>query len=298
MAACRHPCVVELLDVLVPPSPIGLVLELMVGGSLATAMAHPLWLSAVSQQQKLGILKGITRGLAWMHSKRFVHRDVKPHNIMLGPRALPMILEEAAGIKRTASGSWMAVEDSEGEGEGEGDPSAPLLLQAYGRADKTYLAANASQQMGWVLDDKSFLEETNESYMLPENWIVAKIGDLGTAVELPPDEPSDDGTRPGLVSGVVGTTGYVAPEVLQEEPYGTAADVFSYSIVAHELFAAEPQLANPLVGATGANFPQARPTLGAAHPPLVSAVCKKAWQLEPALRPTMAALCGVFKISD
>jgi serine/threonine protein kinase len=294
LLACRHSCVVGLIDVLVPPSPIGLVLELMVGGSLATALAHPLW-AAVSPQQKMGILKGMTRGLAKMHSLRFVHRDVKPHNILLGPRVLPAILADAAGLNRSASGTWQPLQPNSPRPDvevevGSGAVGPEPSLDA--------LDIDGTVKLGWALDEAGRQAETNESYMLPENWVVAKIGDLGTAVQVPEDVITDSGSVAGSVTGVCGTTGYIAPEVLSEEDYSFSADVFSWGVVAHELFCDKLPADNPLVGATAASFPVQRPALDGGHPALLRVVCQKAWQEKAASRPSSCiVLCGVFKVA-
>jgi len=46
---------------------------------------------------------------------------------------------------------------------------------------------------------------------------------------------------------IVGTSGYTAPEVVGGKSYSYPADVFSFAIVAWELFATDPT-ANPLKG--------------------------------------------------
>ena len=53
----------------------------------------------------------------------------------------------------------------------------------------------------------------------------ARIADLGEARVMTEEKNMT----------VVGTRGYTAPEVLRGEQYGTAADVFSFSIVMCEL---------------------------------------------------------------
>ena len=105
-------------------------------------------------------------------------------------------------------------------------------MQSSARRENA-LASAAAAQLGWVLDEQLLQTETNASYALPENWVVAKIGDLGTAVQLPPDEIAVDSSivKQGLVVGECGTTGYVAPEVLRGDAYGVAADMFSVLLV-------------------------------------------------------------------
>lgn len=282
MRALKHSCILELIDVLLPPSPIGLVLELMMGGSLAGALMHPQW-AGVSQQQKMGIMVCITRGLAKLHSLNFVHRDIKPHNILLSSRSLPSILAQAAGLNHSPSGSWLPVEDSAS--------SVSPRISSHGDD-------GVREKLGWVMDKESLVEEANASYMSSEYWVSAKIADFGTAVQLPEKETNEGTVIVGQVTGMVGTSGYTAPEILRELPYGAAVDVFSYSVVMHDMFSSNYPTSNPLVGATGANFPSQRPALVLdEHPPLVQVVCRKAWQELPNSRPTMAGLCGVLKVS-
>ena len=60
-----------------------------------------------------------------------------------------------------------------------------------------------------------------------ERWR-CKICDFGTAVELNPAKP--------LPTEWVGSQLYVAPEVDEQKPYGLAADVFSFGILAFECY--------------------------------------------------------------
>jgi serine/threonine protein kinase len=55
-----------------------------------------------------------------------------------------------------------------------------------------------------------------------------KLCDFGTAIELLPGAP--------LPTKWVGSQLYVAPEVDREEPYGLPADVFSFGVLAYELY--------------------------------------------------------------
>lgn len=55
-----------------------------------------------------------------------------------------------------------------------------------------------------------------------------KLCDFGTAVEISPAAPPP--------TEWVGSQLYVAPEVDRQEPYGLPADVFSFGVLAYELF--------------------------------------------------------------
>ena len=86
LALLQHPNIVRLEGVLVPPAPLGLVIEHMSGGSLGQALKDVRWTpTLISQKQRMGILTDVLQGLAFMHKKGYVHRDVKPYNILLCP---------------------------------------------------------------------------------------------------------------------------------------------------------------------------------------------------------------------
>uniref|UniRef100_A0A7S3CSJ4 Protein kinase domain-containing protein n=1 Tax=Strombidium rassoulzadegani TaxID=1082188 RepID=A0A7S3CSJ4_9SPIT len=56
---------------------------------------------------------------------------------------------------------------------------------------------------------------------------VAKVIDFGLSKTIGPKE---------LTSGVLGTVGYAAPEVLRSKPYGKSCDVWSLGCIAYALF--------------------------------------------------------------
>ncbi|GIL90461.1 hypothetical protein Vretifemale_18112, partial [Volvox reticuliferus] len=69
-----------------------IVMELCDGGSLATAVARGEFHSSTGVLNTLGvlsILRDISRGMAYLHSRGIVHGDLKAENVMLCTRATP-----------------------------------------------------------------------------------------------------------------------------------------------------------------------------------------------------------------
>ena len=77
--------------------------------------------------------------------------------------------------------------------------------------------------------------------ILLSSSLVPKIADLGEARTI----------AQGRTMTMVGTNGYCAPEVLQGEHYGTAADVYSYAITMNELCSLQSPFASVLYDGNG-----------------------------------------------
>ena len=81
VALQSHPSMLVLQAVAL--SPLSLALDLMDGGCLGECLDNDEWQSYTPIQLRLRILRDVASGLAHMHAKGFVHRDIKAHNIFL-----------------------------------------------------------------------------------------------------------------------------------------------------------------------------------------------------------------------
>lgn len=95
----NHPNVVVVHDVLRRPGVSLLVVEYVPGGSLDEHVAsHGL----LSPAEGVRILEGILAGLEAVHARGLVHRDLKPHNILMAAGGVPKISD--FGIARARRG--------------------------------------------------------------------------------------------------------------------------------------------------------------------------------------------------
>ncbi|XP_020487072.1 death-associated protein kinase 2 isoform X2 [Labrus bergylta] len=83
----QHPNVVELHDVFENRLDVVLILELVSGGELFDFLAQK---ESLSEEEATQFIKQILNGVQHLHSKRIIHFDLKPENIMLLDNNVPL----------------------------------------------------------------------------------------------------------------------------------------------------------------------------------------------------------------
>ncbi|XP_061679077.1 death-associated protein kinase 2 isoform X3 [Syngnathoides biaculeatus] len=83
----QHPNVVTLHDVYENRTDVVLVLELVSGGELFDFLARK---ESLCEEEATQFIKQILDGVQYLHSKRIAHFDLKPENIMLLDRNVPL----------------------------------------------------------------------------------------------------------------------------------------------------------------------------------------------------------------
>lgn len=96
--------------------------------------------------------------------------------------------------------------------------------------------------------------------------LIMKVNDFGLA-RLPSNH-----ALPYMTINLVGTPGYIAPEILAGEPFTQAADIFSFGVTIHELF-------------TGIRPTAGSEFLSCPHP--LMALVKRMLSIDPRRRPTI-----------
>uniref|UniRef100_A0A3Q2NQ15 non-specific serine/threonine protein kinase n=2 Tax=Fundulus heteroclitus TaxID=8078 RepID=A0A3Q2NQ15_FUNHE len=83
----QHPNIVELHDVYENRTDVVLILELVSGGELFDFLARK---ESLSEEEATQFIKQILDGVQYLHSKGIAHFDLKPENIMLLDRSVPL----------------------------------------------------------------------------------------------------------------------------------------------------------------------------------------------------------------
>ncbi|TPW21700.1 MAG: serine/threonine protein kinase, bacterial [Elusimicrobia bacterium] len=81
VAALKHPCIVEIFNVLQDRGEVYLVFEFVDGATLAAVLAER---KRLTLEQTVGVAAQIAAAVDFAHSQKVIHRDLKPANIMVG----------------------------------------------------------------------------------------------------------------------------------------------------------------------------------------------------------------------
>ena len=79
LSQLRHPNVVTITDFGIDDGKPFLVMDLLSGRDLASLIKE----GRVAPERAIGIVRQILRGVAHAHARGLVHRDLKPHNVMV-----------------------------------------------------------------------------------------------------------------------------------------------------------------------------------------------------------------------
>uniref|UniRef100_A0A3B3ZJK4 non-specific serine/threonine protein kinase n=1 Tax=Periophthalmus magnuspinnatus TaxID=409849 RepID=A0A3B3ZJK4_9GOBI len=83
----QHPNIISVHDVYESRTEVVLILELVSGGELFDFLAQK---ESLSEEEATQFIKQILEGVRYLHSKNIAHFDLKPENIMLLDRNIPL----------------------------------------------------------------------------------------------------------------------------------------------------------------------------------------------------------------
>ena len=247
-----HPNVVQFLGVgYKEGTPRLMLCEYMEGGSLQQKLMH---MNASAKKflfhQGFALIKGIASAMSYMHSRRpfaVIHRDLKPANILLTAAGEAKVTDFGLS-KMLDIGTPRRVED---QGEGSFDDSARDEWARRGAEEDVVMRSAAAAPPPSPLfssgasGTRCATREERAAHELREKLRL----DYGEKVY------SQLYDHTFLMTGETGAYKYMAPEVFKNELYGLKCDVYSFAMIAYEVFEGMMLLRDPVAWAHDAAGP-------------------------------------------
>ncbi|XP_010551896.1 PREDICTED: serine/threonine-protein kinase HT1 [Tarenaya hassleriana] len=154
------------------------------------------------------------------------------------------------------------------------------------------LALDLARGLSYLHSKKIVHRDVKTENMLLDKTRTVKIADFGVARR----EASD----PNEMTGETGTLGYMAPEVLNGNPYNRKCDVYSFGICLWEIYCCDmpyPDLSFSEVSSAVARQ-NVRPEIPRCCPSKLGHVMKRCWDANPEKRPEMEEVVAMLEAVD
>ena len=299
-----HPNVVQFLGVgYKHETPRLMLCEYMQGGSLQQKLMQ---MNASGKKflfdQGFAVIKGVAGAMSYMHSRRpfaVIHRDLKPANILL----------TAAGEAKVADFGLSKMLDIDTpraprgvEEHGEGVPFDDSAHDERGRGGAESDAATSSAQSAAPPPSPlSVPSATPARRPTPEERAAHELLET-RRLDYGEQVYSQLYDHSFLMTGETGAYKYMAPEVFKNELYGLKCDVYSFAMIAYEVFEGIMLMRDPVSWAHSAAGPdETRPAwmFLSAYDTRRTTECiellEQCWHGDPKERPTFMKIGSEFK---
>ncbi|GLT47230.1 hypothetical protein SLA2020_209400 [Shorea laevis] len=154
------------------------------------------------------------------------------------------------------------------------------------------IALDLARGLSYLHSQKIVHRDVKTENMLLDKTRTVKIADFGVA--------RVEASNPNDMTGETGTLGYMAPEVLNGNPYNRKCDVYSFGICLWEIYCCDmpyPDLSFSEV--TSAVVRQnLRPEIPRCCPSSLANVMKRCWDANPEKRPEMEEVVSLLEVID
>ncbi|XP_059658557.1 serine/threonine-protein kinase STY13-like [Cornus florida] len=154
------------------------------------------------------------------------------------------------------------------------------------------LATDIARGLSYLHSHQIVHRDVKTQNILLDEGLKAKISDFGVS--------RVEAANPNEMTGLTGTLGYMAPEVLDGSPYNRKSDVYSYGICLWEIYCcAKPYSDFSFSEQTSAIvYESMRPKIPKCCPSSLVKVMKRCWNSDPEKRPEMEELVSILESID
>ncbi|XP_052192340.1 serine/threonine-protein kinase STY46-like isoform X6 [Diospyros lotus] len=150
------------------------------------------------------------------------------------------------------------------------------------------VAIDVSKGMNYLHQNNIIHRDLKAANLLMDENEVVKVADFGVARVK---------AQSGVMTAETGTYRWMAPEVIEHNPYDHKADVFSFGIVLWELLTGKLpyDYLTPLQAAVGVVQKGLRPTIPKNTHPKLADLLERCWQQDPTLRPDFSEITEILQ---
>lgn len=150
------------------------------------------------------------------------------------------------------------------------------------------VAIDVSKGMNYLHQNNIIHRDLKAANLLMDENEVVKVADFGVARVK---------SQSGVMTAETGTYRWMAPEVIEHNPYDHKADVFSFGILLWELLTGKLpyEYLTPLQAAVGVVQKGLRPTIPKNTHPKLAELLERCWQQDPALRPDFSEIILILQ---
>ncbi|XP_062085528.1 serine/threonine-protein kinase STY13-like [Humulus lupulus] len=154
------------------------------------------------------------------------------------------------------------------------------------------LALDMARGLSYLHSQSMVHRDVKTENMLLDTRRTLKIADFGVA-RVEAQNPED-------MTGETGTLGYMAPEVVNGEPYNRKCDVYSYGICLWEIYCCDMPYPNMSFAdkSSAIVLQNLRPEIPKYCPKSYARIMKKCWDANPQKRPDMADVVRLLEAID
>ncbi|CAN1846064.1 Serine/threonine-protein kinase STY13 [Linum perenne] len=160
------------------------------------------------------------------------------------------------------------------------------------------MALDMARGLSYLHSQKVVHRDVKTENMLLDKTRTVKIADFGVA--------RVEASNPNDMTGETGTLGYMAPEVLNGEPYNRKCDVYSFGICLWEIYCCDmpypdlsfSEVTSAVVRQVHCIFLNLRPEIPRCCPSSLANVMKRCWDANPDKRPEMEEVVSLLEAVD
>src|SRR4051812_7248074 len=264
MAKLRHPNVITVFDAETIGGRDLVAMELVDGENMAT------WLAGErTEAQIMDVLLGAGRGLAAAHAAGMVHRDFKPHNVLVERRSGRVLVTDF-GLARAEAGNDALISTAEA-------PRVAVVPPRPRSADVALAETVDSKPDDPALDATASVAPSTPNKAITRSSTASGRGALDSPLTM-------TGT-------LLGTPAYMAPEQIAGRSADARADQFAFCVTAWEALAGKRPFPGEDIGAIAEAIERGAPVHADKVPRRIRPLVQRGLAADPARRwPAMEPL--------